>query len=113
MNRRKVLLILIIVLITLTVSGAAVSARQAEARRVPANPAGQPMDSDHFQLDWNAYATGGGTVDSAHFEVSSTVGQPATGISRSSNFEVCSGFWCKVLAFFEINLPVINRNVSP
>ena len=113
MNRRKVLLILILVLITLMVSAAAVSARQAEARRGAANPAGQPMDSDHFQLDWNAYATGGGTVTSTHFEVSATVGQPAVGFTDSANFEVCSGFWCKVLAIFDIHLPVINKDLSP
>ncbi len=115
MFRRKRPLILSTVLLILLVSAAAVSARQPEvATRTQTNSiAGQPMGSPHYQLDWNVSANGGGTVTSTHYQVSSTIGQPATGISGSSHFEVCSGFWCKVLAFFEINLPIINRNVTP
>jgi hypothetical protein len=115
MFRRKHLLITVLVLITLLISAAAVSARQTEvSTRTQTNSiAGQPMGSPHYELDWNVSANGGGTVTSTHYQVSSTIGQPATGISGSSNFEVCSGFWCKVLAIFEINLPVINRNLTP
>lgn len=115
MFRRKPLLIALLVMLILLASSAAVSARQSEAARIDQfrAMAGPPLGSPHYQLDWNVSANGGGTVTSTHYQVSSTIGQPATGISGSSNFEVCSGFWCKVLAIFEINLPVINRNVSP
>ena len=115
MLRQKPLLVMVFVLITLLISAAAVSARQSEAARIDQARAvaGPPMGSPHYQLNWNVTGNGGGTVSSTHYQVSSTVGQPATGVSGSSNYEVCSGFWCKVLAFFEINLPVIPKNMTP
>ncbi len=111
MFRRKPLLITLLVLIALLITAAAVSARQSEAARIDMARAvaGPPMGSPHYNLDWNVSANGGGTITSTHYQVSSTIGQPATGISGSNNFEICSGFWCKVLAFFEINLPLIYR----
>jgi hypothetical protein len=112
MHKRKLLLILPIVLMAVVFSAVLVAARMPEAG--PAAQAntltGPPLGSPHFQLDWNVAADGGGTVASTHYQVSSTIGQPATGISGSSNFEVCSGFWCKVLAFFELYLPIQLRN---
>ena len=111
MYRRKLLIILPLVMITLVFSAVLVAASMPEKGPVPqANTLiGPPLGSPHFQLDWNVAANGGGTVASTHYQVSSTIGQPATGISGSTNFEICSGFWCKVLAFFEINLPLIYR----
>jgi hypothetical protein len=112
MFRRKTPLILALALIAVTLSAVVAGAQQP-----PIDPAraiaGPPLSSPHFQLNWNVTANGGGTVTSPHFQVSSTVGQPATGISDSANFEVCSGFWCKVLAFFEVQLPVITKNLTP
>jgi hypothetical protein len=115
MFMRKPLLIKVLVLITLLISAAAVSAGQSEAGRMdPARALAEPlMGSPHYQLDWNIAANGGGTVVSTHYQISSTIGQPATGISGSANFEVCSGFWCKVLAFFDLYLPVLPKNMSP
>jgi hypothetical protein len=101
-----------LVLITVTLSAMVAGAQQPPTDQARAL-AGPPMGSPHFQLNWNVSANGGGTVTSPHFQVSSTVGQPATGISGSSNFEVCSGFWCKVLAIFDIHLPIVNKNVNP
>jgi hypothetical protein len=112
MYRRKLSLILAIVLITLTVSVVIAAARQPEPGLVAQTDTltGPPINSPHYELDWNITANGGGTVSSTHFQVSSTIGQPATGFSGSANFEVCSGFWCKVLAFFELYLPIQLRN---
>jgi hypothetical protein len=112
MQKRKLLLILPIVLLAVVFSAAIAAASIPESGPVPQANAltGPPSGSPHYQLDWNIAATGGGTVSSSHFQISATVGQPATGISSSSNFEVCSGFWCKILAFFELYLPIQVKN---
>ena len=112
MFRRILPLILALTLIAITLSAVAAGAQQPPIDQARAL-AGPPMGSPHFQLNWNVAANGGGTVTSTHFQVSATIGQPATGIADSANFEVCSGFWCKVLAFFEVQLPVITKNMSP
>ena len=112
MQKRKLLFILPIVLLAVVFSAVLAAASMPETRPgAQANTlTGPPLGSSHFQLDWNVAANGGGTVASTHFQVSATVGQPATGLSGSSNFELCSGFWCKVLAFFELYLPIQVKN---
>ena len=112
MFRRKLPLLMALVLIAITISAVVVGAQQPQTDQAKAL-AGPPMDSPHYQLNWNVSGNGGGTVTSTHFQVSATVGQPATGISNSANFEVCSGFWCKVLAIFDIHLPIVNKDLSP
>jgi hypothetical protein len=112
MHKRKLLLILPIVLMAVVFSAVLVAASMPEAGPVPQENAltGPPSGSPHYLLDWNVAANGGGTVSSPHYQVSSTIGQPAAGFSGSANFEVCSGFWCKVLAFFELYLPIQVKN---
>lgn len=112
MFRRKLPLIMALVLIAITISAVVAGAQQPPTDQARAL-AGPPMGSPHYQLNWNVSANGGGTITSTHFQVSSTIGQPATGISGSSNFEVCSGFWCKALAIFNIHLPNIMNNFNP
>ena len=112
MFKRKTPLILMLALIAVTLSAVVAGAQQPQTSSASAL-AGPPLGSPHYQLNWNVTANGGGTVTSPHYQVSATVGQPATGISDSANFEVCSGFWCKVLAIFDIHLPVVNKNTSP
>jgi hypothetical protein len=108
MFRQKLPLFLTVVLVALTISVIAVRASQLETGSpIPDNfDFGRSMNATHYQLDWNMATYGGGNINSNHFQVSSTIGQPVIGISASSNFEVCSGFWCKVLVFFEVYLPI-------
>ena len=66
------------------------------------------MDSDHFALNWNVAASGGGTISSAHFRLSSTVGQPVIGNFDSAHFEHRAGFWQELIS--RIFLPIITKN---
>jgi hypothetical protein len=111
MRKRNLLYITAFLIFALTLSWVTVFAGQTEAGQARVGvPAGSPMASAHFQVGWNIGANGGGVTGSTHFQVSSTIGQPVVGHSGSSNFDICSGFWCKVLAIFDVYLPILNNN---
>lgn len=66
------------------------------------------IGSDHFRLDWNVSATGGGSASSSHFGLASTTGQPVIGNSSSTHFGHRAGYWQTFE--YRVYLPLILRN---
>jgi hypothetical protein len=73
----------------------------------PWGPAGVPIGSAHFGLNWSVIASGGGALSSPHFRLSSTLGQPATGAKGGANFGTCTGFWCGLDFVRDLFLPLL------
>jgi len=86
--------------------------REALAQQTQAQPGpgafGAWMSSDHFALNWNVAAAGGGVISSDHFRIASTLGQPVIGNSGSANFEHHAGYWQTWV--YRIFLPLVLKN---
>ncbi len=81
-------------------------------RSAQAAPDPPPLlsSSDHYALDWSAFANvSGGESASANYHLSGTIGQmAATTQSKSANYSECSGFHC-MLNTLHAWLPLLLR----
>jgi len=94
-------------LVALGLLGRAALAQQTHTQPDP-GAFGAWMSSDHFALNWNVAAAGGGVISSDHFRVHSTLGQPVVGNSSSASFAHHAGYWQEFI--YRIFLPLLLKN---
>ncbi len=90
MQRRTLLTLGIVLLLTVLTTGGAVLASSSEISR-------------------HVIAGGGGHVEAGVYGLDGTIGQPVTGVVSAGSYDLCSGFWCGTRAH-KVYLPLVLRD---
>jgi hypothetical protein len=64
----------------------------------------------HYSVSWDVVGGGGGHAEAGNYALDSTIGQSVVGTASLTNYSLCSGFWCKVMAFFREYLPLLFKD---
>jgi hypothetical protein len=60
-------------------------------------------------IDWKVIAGGGGHAEAGIYALDGTIGQPVVGLNNNASYQLCAGFWCRAIAQYLTNLPLIMR----
>ena len=60
-----------------------------------------------YSIPWQVIGGGGGHAEVGIYGLDSTIGQAVVGTASAGDVELCSGFWCKAMAFFREYLPLL------
>lgn len=94
MNKAKLFLSIVALLLLATVLVTAVSAGS----------------STHYTINPQAITSGGETAAAGPYTIRASAGQSLTGESGSASYTICSGFWCQIrAALHNLFLPLTLR----